>query len=201
MAKAWVRKAADVAVRSEAWRVPSHGRVSRRCYPGRVSKAFTSEETPDTTIAARTAQPAPRGAERPITPDGYRALIEELRGLIDEELPRARSEAVAILREPRIAEVERRIGFVQATLASVRVVDAAGDASGAVRFGSQVTVEWENGRRQAMRLVGPDEVDVKAGRISIESPLARSLLGRVAGDEVEIERPRGVETARVVSVS
>lgn len=165
-----------------------------------MSKAFTSEETPDTTVVGRVVQPAARGAERPITPEGYRALVDELRRLTDEDRPRARAEPDAMVREPRLAEIEHRIAVVQATIASVRVVEPPAGGEDTVRFGSTVTLEWENGRRQMLRLVGPDEADVKVGRISIESPLARSLLGRAAGEEVEIERPRGVETATVIAV-
>ena len=119
---------------------------------------------------------------------------------MEEDRPRARAEPAAVVREPRLAEIEHRIAVLKATIASVRAVDAPAGGEGTVRFGSAVTLEWENGRRQVLRLVGPDEADVKEGRISIESPLARSLLGRVAGDEVEIERPCGVETAKVLVV-
>lgn len=126
--------------------------------------------------------------------------MEELRRLTDEDRPHVRVEPDAMVREPRLAEIEHRIAVVQATIASVRVVEVPAGDEGTVRFGSTVTLEWEGGRRQALRLVGPDEVDVKAGRMSIESPLARSLLGRTAGDEVEVERPRGVEVARVIAV-
>ena len=73
-------------------------------------------------------------------------------------------------------------------------------ADGIVRFGSTVTLRWSDGRAQTVRLVGPDEADVKSGRLSIEAPLARALLDAREGSEIEVERPRGVEEATVESV-
>jgi transcription elongation factor GreB len=67
-----------------------------------------------------------------------------------------------------------------------------------VRFGSTVTLEWEDGREQVIRLVGPDEA---GGRdVSVESPLARTLLEHHEGDEVEVERPMGTAMATIVRV-
>ena len=165
-----------------------------------MSKAFTSEETPDVAVLGRVAQPAARGDERPITRGGYRALADELQRLTEVERPRVRAEPEALARDPHLAELDHRIALLQTTLASVRIVEPPANPDSEVRFGSTVTLEWEDGRRQTLRLVGPDEADVKRGDLSVESPLARSVLGRQVGDEVEVERPRGVEMARVVEV-
>jgi transcription elongation factor GreB len=73
--------------------------------------------------------------------------------------------------------------------------------AGTVYFGAQVTLEDEEGEEVTYQLVGPDETDVKAGRISIESPVARALLGRKEGDEVVVERPRGRAEYTVVRIS
>jgi transcription elongation GreA/GreB family factor len=70
---------------------------------------------------------------------------------------------------------------------------------GRVRFGSTVELEWEEGKKQTVRLVGPDETGGTG--ISVESPLARALLEQKEGDEVEVTRPRGVEVATLVRVT
>jgi transcription elongation factor GreB len=146
-----------------------------------VSKAFTSEETPDEPVLGRQVQRAARGQERPMTPEGYKALLaEQLR-----------------LQRGRTDPEKHKLALVNATLESVRVVTPP-PRDGTVRFGSTVTLEWDDGRTQVVRLVGPDEAEGK--NINVESPLARTLLEQREGDEVEVSRPRGVATARLVRV-
>jgi transcription elongation GreA/GreB family factor len=147
-----------------------------------VSKAFTSEETPDEPVLGRPVQRAARGQERPMTPEGYQALLAEQRSL----------------QGAKTDELKHRLAVVNATLESVRVVTPP-PPDGTVRFGSRVTLEWDDGRVQAVRLVGPDEAS--GNEISVESPLARTLLEQREGDEVEVTRPRGVATARLVRVA
>lgn len=155
-----------------------------------MSKAFTSEETPDEAVLGRPVQRAARGAERPMTPEGYRALFTEQQKLRD-----ARS---ATKDEAQRAAIDHKLLLLAATLESVRVVDTP-PADGVVRFGSTVQLAWDDGREQTVRLVGPDEAN-GAEKVSIESPLARVLLEQKAGDDVELVRPRGVVSAKIVSV-
>jgi transcription elongation factor GreB len=167
-----------------------------------MSKAFTDEEAADATVAGRAPARAARGQERPITPEGHRTLREGLRRLVEEERPAVLALADANVREARLRDVDHRIALVTATLDSVRIVTPpeASQGSTAVVFGCRVTLEWEDGRRQVVRLVGPDEVDVRAGLISVESPLGRALLGQEPGDSVEVARPRGREEVTILSV-
>lgn len=163
-----------------------------------MSKAFTSEETEDASISGRPPQRAARGQERPITPEGHKALVDELERLSAEKqtltgLPEHERDAAK-------RQLEARRAMVAATLESVKVVHPPTTEDGVVRFGSTVTLEWEDGRTQTVRLVGPDETDLKKGWLSVESPLARSLLDAIEGTSVELERPRGVEVALVKSV-
>lgn len=146
-----------------------------------MSKAFTSEETPDEPVLGRQVQRVPRGQERPMTPAGYKALVAEQLALQGGK-----------------TDLEKhRLALVTATLESVRVVEPP-PPDGTVRFGSTVHLEWDDGRAQVLRLVGPDEA---AGTsISVESPLARTLLEHHEGEEVEVERPRGTAVARLVRV-
>lgn len=146
-----------------------------------MSKAFTSEETEDAPVLGRPVQRAARGQERPMTPEGYRALVAERERLLTGKTD----------------ELKHRLAVVSAILESVRVVTPP-PRDGAVRFGSTVTLAWDDGREQVVRLVGVDEAEGK--NISVESPLARTLLEQKEGDEVEVTRPRGVATARLVRV-
>ncbi|MDP1823493.1 MAG: GreA/GreB family elongation factor [Archangium sp.] len=146
-----------------------------------MSKAFTSEETEDAPVLGRPVQRAARGQERPMTPEGYRALVAERERLLGGKTD----------------ELKHRLAVVSAMLESVRLVTPP-PRDGTVRFGSTVTLAWDDGREQVVRLVGVDEAEGK--NISVESPLARTLLEQREGDEVEVTRPRGVATARLVRV-
>lgn len=163
-----------------------------------MSKAFTSEESPDLSIPGRAAERAAPGELRPITPRGHAALLGELRRLTEEVRP-ARRRSADPDAPAQLAALEHRVSFLLTTLESVRVVEPPAD-DGAVRFGSAVRLCWEDGREQTLRLVGPDEADVASGALSVEAPLARALLGREVGDEVEVRRPRGVETATILAI-
>ena len=117
-----------------------------------------------------------------MTPEGYRALLTERESLLGAKTD----------------ELTHRLAVVTATLESVRVVTPP-PVDGVVRFGSTVHLEWDDGREQEIRIVGVDEA--QGQNISVESPLARTLLEQKEGDEVEVIRPRGVATARLVRVS
>jgi transcription elongation factor GreB len=162
-----------------------------------MSKAFTSEETEDTSVTGRPAVRAARGQERPITPQGHRALVDELRQLTEVDRPRLKAEPDSA---DRLRVLDARVATVSATLQSVRVVQPEVVNDGVVRFGSTVTLRWRTGRSQTVRLVGPDEADVKGGRVSVEAPLARAMLEQRRGDTIELERPRGVEAAVIEAV-
>ena len=157
-----------------------------------MSKAFTSEATEDTGVVGRPIAVAPRGQERPITKDGYRALLEEARRIREGRSAKAADEPEQRISDYRLRELE-------ATLESVRVVELP-PSDGSIRFGSRVIIRWADGRTQVVRLVGPDEADAKKGEVSVESPLAAALLGSSQGDHVELVRPAGTLDGEIVSV-
>ena len=97
--------------------------------------------------------------------------------------------------EGRIAEVERRLAHAQ-------VIDPAGiDAEGRVVFGSTVDLEDEDsGAKVTYQIVGDDEADLKQGLISISSPIARALIGKVEGDVAEVQAPGGVKSYEIIGV-
>ncbi len=148
-----------------------------------------------------------------ITPEGFRKLQQEADRLWTLERPRVTrevSEAAAlgdrsenaeyIYGKRRLREIDSRLRFLRKRLDELTVVNSAPEQQGKIFFGAYVKVEDEAGEAREYRLVGPDESDAKSGRISIESPLGRALMGRREGDEVTLRRPRGEARLVVVGV-
>jgi transcription elongation factor GreA len=98
--------------------------------------------------------------------------------------------------------IEGRILEIEGKLAAAQVIDPATlDAEGRVVFGSTVELEDEsNGTRVTYQIVGDDEADLKLGLISISSPIARALIGRLAGDVAEVKAPGGLKSYEVIEV-
>jgi transcription elongation factor GreA len=97
--------------------------------------------------------------------------------------------------ETRIARLRERIA------AAVVVEEGAASPAGVVGFGSTVLVRDEEGGEQTWRIVSSRDAAPREGRLSAESPLAVALIGRAAGEEVEVSLPRGLRRLSVVSVS
>ena len=125
----------------------------------------------------------------------------EVKHLWEEERPRVtqavsdaaklgdRSEnADYIYGKKRLREIDSRVRFLTKRLEEITVVDRVPEDKETVFFGAWVTLEDEDGEAVSYRIVGPDEFDVKAGLISMDSPVARSLLGRKLDDEIEIRQ-------------
>lgn len=92
----------------------------------------------------------------------------------------------------RLREIDRRVAYLTKLLDEAVVVDPREKAgSDRVYFGAVVTVEDEDGEEAAYQLVGHDEFDAKEGRVSIDSPLGKVLLGKRVGDTVLFRRPKG----------
>jgi len=98
--------------------------------------------------------------------------------------------------------LEGRIARLEAKLAHAHIVDPASiDADGRVVFGATVDLEdLETGEEVRYQIVGNDEADIKHGKISIESPIARALIGKSAGDIAEVQAPAGVREYEVLEV-
>jgi transcription elongation factor GreA len=100
------------------------------------------------------------------------------------------------------AFVEGRISRLENILSNAVVAASSSDRSrGAVEFGSSVTVRTERGKRQLYKVVGSAEAVPLEGKISVESPVGRALMGRKAGDKVDVETPSGVVKLTVVKIS
>ncbi len=98
--------------------------------------------------------------------------------------------------------IEGRILEVESKLAMAQIIDPATvDADGRVVFGATVELEDESsGARVTYQIVGEDEADLASGLISFASPIARALIGRVAGDVAEVQAPGGVRSYEIIAV-
>jgi transcription elongation factor GreB len=163
-----------------------------------VSKAFTSEETPDAAPVVRAPPRLAPGEVRYVTPEGHAALRAEAARLAAERA--GLSGLPETERLSRAADLDGRAGVVEATLAALTVLGPEAAPEGRVGFARWVTVEDEDGGRTTWRIVGPDEADPRRGLISVDSPVARALLGREAGEAVLVQRPGGAKELSVVDV-
>jgi transcription elongation factor GreB len=149
-----------------------------------------------------------------ITREGYLALDRELKYLWKEERPRvtqAVSEAAAlgdrsenaeyIYGKRRLREIDRRVRFLAKRLEVLKIVDPDPRQEGRVFFGAWVKLEDENGIEYHYRLVGPDEFDPAKKWISIDSPVARALIGHYVDDEIRVKTPNGEVTYYLLAIS
>jgi transcription elongation factor GreB len=140
--------------------------------------------------------PAPHSSAY-ITPEGFAALQEELDGiwLRRRDVVKALSEAAAegdrsenaeyIYRKKELGGLDRRIRYLQKRLPALTVVREAPNSE-AIFFGATVALCDDENETRTYRIVGPDETDAKTFAISMDSPLAKALLGKRVDDEVEI---------------
>ncbi len=151
----------------------------------------------------------------PMTPEGYARLQEELKRLKTVERP-AIIRAIAGARahgdlsenaeyhaaRERQSFIEGRVMELEDKLARAEVIDVrkfAGERR--IMFGATVRlVDEETEEEVTYRIVGPEEADVACGLLSIHSPLARALIGKEAGDRVEVETPRGTRYFEILEV-
>jgi transcription elongation factor GreB len=149
-----------------------------------------------------------------ITPDGAKSLRDELDHLWRVERPittQRVSDAAAegdrsenaeyIYGKKRLREIDSRIRFLTKRLDVLKVVDSAPSDQEKVYFGAWVTVENEDGDEATYRIVGPDEFDPGRNFISIDSPVAKALMGRRINDEVTVRRPAGLAQLVITEVS
>jgi transcription elongation factor GreA len=97
--------------------------------------------------------------------------------------------------------IEGRIGEIESRLSSAEVIDVSTlSAGGKVVFGTTVELEDAEGHAVTYQIVGEDEADIRAGRISVSSPIARALIGKVQGDAVDVAAPGRTVSYEIVSV-
>jgi transcription elongation factor GreB len=149
-----------------------------------------------------------------ITDEGYRKLREELDQLFRVERPRVvkgvadaaaegdRSEnAEYIYGKKKLREIDKRIEFLTKRVDVLSVVtEYPKNGTDKIFFGAFVDLEDDEGRATSYRIVGADESNAERGYISIESPVARALMGKRLGESVTVQRPKGEVTFSVLRV-
>jgi len=151
----------------------------------------------------------------PITKRGAELLKEELNRLKTKERPSvinaiAEARAQGDLSEnaeydaakERQGFIEGRIAELESKLGSAQIIDPSElDADGRVVFAATVALEdLESGDHVTYQIVGMDEADIKENKVSVSSPIARALIGKFAGDVVEVQAPAGVREYEVLEV-
>jgi len=150
----------------------------------------------------------------PMTPSGYETVKAELERLKSEERPKNVKEIEAALEhgdlsenaeyhaakdqqglnEARVAEIEEKIGRAE-------IIDPSKLNGKRIMFGATVTlVDEDTDEKKVYMIVGDFEADVKDGKISISSPIARSLIGKTVGDTVEVNTPGGGKSYEILKV-
>ena len=145
-----------------------------------------------------------------LTPEGRMNLDKELKNLMTV---RRREVAARIYRASEAggtvdnaeyeeakneqAFVEGRISELERTLSNAVVEDSKGRDDGVIKFGSSVTVTTDKGKKRMYKIVGSAEAAPLEGKISLESPVGRSLMARRVGEELDIETPAGVISLKI----
>ena len=156
--------------------------------------------------------PTPRGSNY-ITPEGEIALREELHQLWKVERPTVthsvheaakngdRSEnGDYIYGKKRLREIDSRVRFLTKRLDDLTVVDQAPKQQDKIFFGAWVTLVDEAEELHRYRVVGPDEFNLRENKLSMDSPLAKALLGKCVDDEISFQSPSGLKILLVHAI-
>ena len=150
----------------------------------------------------------------PMTAEGYKALDEELKRLKTLERP-AVIAAIAEARshgdlsenaeyhaaKERQGWIEGQIAEIEDKMARAQVIDVSKLSGSQVKFGATVSLVDEDTEEEARyQIVGEHEADVKRGRVSITSPIARAIIGKETGDVVEVTTPGGAKSYEILKV-
>ena len=175
-----------------------------------MSKAFTkeSDDDGDDAAASRLRESSlPEGASNYITASGAARLRAELSELVTTARPAAQIAVAAIAdiaatseAKKRLAEIDRRIRDLTASLDSAEIVDPSGQDAARVLFGATVTVRDADDHELTYRIVGIDETDTRQGAVSWISPIARALLNQRVGDVVTFRFPKGEQELEILRI-
>ena len=150
----------------------------------------------------------------PMTAEGFQTLDEELRRLKLRERP-AITQAIGEAREhgdlsenaeyhaakERQGWIEGRIAVIEDQIARAQIIDVSKLSGDQVKFGATVSVVDEDTEEEARyQIVGEHEADVRLGKISIASPIARAMIGKERGDVVEVNTPGGVKAYEILKI-
>lgn len=161
---------------------------------------------------SRWRPPSPKGSTY-ITAAGAKRLKDELTQLWKIERPQVtqvvheaakngdRSEnGDYIYGKRRLREIDSRVRFLSKRLEALTVVDRLPDDKSKIFFGAWVTLEDDDGNEKIYQIVGPDEFDVAKQKLSMDSPLARIMMGKRIDDEIVLKKPEGEETFYITKI-
>jgi transcription elongation factor GreA len=151
----------------------------------------------------------------PMTPEGHARLREELKRLREVELPQVVKDIGTAREHGDLSEnaeyhaakerqgmIVARINHIEQSLSRAEVIDPAKLGGNKIQFGAKVRLlNIDSDKEESFQIVGPEEADIKVGRISVASPLARGLLGREVGDEVKLQMPAGPRTYEILQIT
>ena len=150
----------------------------------------------------------------PMTADGYGRLVEELKQLKTIERP-AIIRAIAEAREhgdlsehaeyhaarERQSFIEGRVLELEDKISRAEIIDVSKLSGKVIKFGATVTlIDEDTDEKSAYQIVGEDEADIKSKRLAITAPLARALVGKKVGDQVEVTTPGGSKSYEIAKV-
>ncbi|HTE53571.1 MAG TPA: transcription elongation factor GreA [Kofleriaceae bacterium] len=149
----------------------------------------------------------------PMTPVGHERMKAQLKQLTDVDRP-ANARAIEVARghgdlsenadysaaKEEQGMIEARIREYSVKVALAEVIDPTTLSGEKVKFGATVTIADEDGEEKTYTIVGDNEADLKLGRISISSPVARALIGRAVGDSSVVQSPKGRREVEIVDV-
>ena len=135
-----------------------------------------------------------------VTPRGLGALKARREALAAERAGLAADDAAPEVQN-RLAQLARELRYFEARIAAALVVEIAAQPKGEVAFGALVTLEEKSGARLSYRIVGEDEADPAACKVSWVSPLARALIGAKVGELVTWRRPNGDLDLEVIAIA
>jgi transcription elongation GreA/GreB family factor len=165
-----------------------------------MSRAFTKESTDDLVAGELPERPVPTHPNY-VTPRGLEQLQARARELQETHEKTAALTEDDSSAKQKLREVERDQRYFTSQLERAVVVDPAGQPRDEVHFGATVKMTDEDGKDHRFTIVGDDEADVAAGRISWASPLAKAMIGAKVGDTVVWHRPAGDAEVEIASIS
>jgi transcription elongation factor GreA len=151
----------------------------------------------------------------PITRNGYNQLhkeLENLKKVVRPQVIKAIAEARAhgdlsenaeyVAAKERQSFVETKIKEIEQKLGNSEIMETYGLSNDKVGFGSTVSLEnHHNGEEAIYQIVGPDESDIKSGKISITSPLGKALIGKEVDDEITVQTPGGIKKYTILKIA
>ena len=153
---------------------------------------------------------------RLISPEGMAKLREEWDHLYREVRPKLLEEIAAaaaqgdrsenaeyIYGKKRLREIDKRMRILDDKIQSSKVVrggGGGGEDDGSIRFGARIGLRKPDGKEWTVQIVGADEIDPLAGKLSMDSPIGKALMGRKPEEDVEVQTAKGMTRFRILSV-